>query len=546
MGTSVPVIISTASYSKPARFDLLVAGKTSSAQLKLKEDNVTIARGDYQGEMVLQAETGLVPGVYFVYWTVSGDEYPLLYETLPVLRVDVVPALVPITLQLVPELKANATSFPLWVRLPCSPATNLTVTLSSVESNVTLSPEQLSFLPGTTEASYTITTSESANVWGSVSFAVSGPDAATYWLPQSSLGFSISPRDESEPSILLTKQDDLLQPHSGKLRVSVDRVAQLFWVLQEAGLAAPSAEDLVKNGQWVMVDPERMETDLEFEGLTASSLYDWYGVLQSENGVTSAVRKNTIRTCPKVNPVQFVVELQGPTPSDVFLATEVQQWTATVLGVPECSVTIIGVSVDDPVEGTHQVTIRLDGQDTDVHQSPKETILSLSSAEYLADALSSYTVSSFASSWTELSTSAPRWSEPPHLFNGNSSMVQVILAPGVDGFIYVSVYEKNATFPNAKDVKWGRTRTREKALYSAWQQAFAGQVAVVSLSDLPPSSDFVVYAVLQNSRTDSEELTGPFPLTVPQTIFSYLNEVSEINTATLIAVLLPALALSLI
>ena len=544
-GTSTPVAISTAGYFWPARYSLTIGGATSSAQLKLSASNITIAQGETQGQFVLSAGITLGAGTYFVYWKVSGDDDVLRYERLPTLKVNVVQGLVAVNAQPIPQLQANSTSFPFTLSLDHSPEANLTVTLTPSE-NVTVSPATLDFAPGETTKTYTVSTAaESAGFWGSVDFVLSGTDAAVYWLPVNVLSFSIRTLSNSEPTFKSAKMTRPKQTHSMTMEVKSDIPAYLYTLYQESGLAPPTVADLLASPLVDITSPADCSVSRTYSGLSPNTRYDWYGVLVAENKMESDIKKVTFSTARRENAVDFTIEIQGPNPSNLYLLTTFQPWVGSVLSIPECWLQMLDVARDTPVEGQHRVSLRLCSQDNEERMSPLEMVRALGSSDYLTNALADYTVTSFAADLREYTVDLPNWEVYPRLFNGNSSMVQAVLTPGVDGVVYAAAYVKGMR-PSASDVKWGRTSRRDPAEYSAWQEVKAGQTTVLSLAGLQPSPNHVVYFVLQNQRTDEEEMTIPFPLAIHDFAYSYLNDVSEVDMASALVAVSAVLGLSLL
>ena len=541
VGTSRYISVATAGYFYPAREDLKVRGKTSSVLLKLDKSEMTIAQGEFEGGFLLSAGVTMEPGTYFVYWTVSGDSEELRYERLPTLKVTVIPSQISVLLQPIPQLLSNSTSLPFLITLSQSPESNLTLTLTPSE-NVTVSQDTINFSVGDLSHTYTISTAEnSVGFWGSVSFALSGTDASIYWLPVSTLSFSIREPDYTEPEFVSVKVASPRQAHSVRIDVRSSLPAYLHTIIQESGLTPPSVSDLLDSDMVDVTTGKEMVVGRRYEELTAGRGYDWYGLLVSENRVESEVYKVTAYLPEKDNAVDFTISIAGPTPTDQYLVTVFQPWVASVLSVPTCWLQILSVQRDTSGSGVHTISLRLFSQTNSDRLSPLETIQSLSSPEYLSVALKEYTVTSFASEYQEYAVESPSWSEYPRLFNGNSSMVQVIFTPAVDGTVYASAYIKGIMRPSALDVKWGRTGIREPAEYAAWMEVKAGEVTVLSLSGLEPLPRYVVYLVLQGERSDEAVLTEPVPLAIPDYAYSYQNELSEDDDIASLLALFPAL-----
>jgi hypothetical protein len=544
-GTSAPISISTAGYFSPARYSLTISGVTSAAQLKLSVSNITIAQGETEGEFLLSAGIGLEIGTYFVYWSVIGDKDALRYERLPTLKVTVVSGQVAVNVQPIPQLQAKSTSLPFSIMLDQSPDSNLTVTITASD-NATVSPASLNFAAGETVKSYTISpAAESSGFWGSVDFALSGSNAGIFWLPMNRLSFSIRDTDTTGPTFKSAEMTRPKQTHSMTMVVKSDVPAYLYSIIQETGLAPPAVSALLASPLVDITDPMDFSVSRTYSQLSPNTGYDWYGVLVAENKMESSVKRVKFFTGTREKAVDFTIEIQGQAPSDLYLLTTFQPWVGTVLSVPTCWLQIVGVERNTPTEGNHRVSMRLSSQNNEERMSPLENVQALASAEYLSIALADYTVISFAADCKVYRVEGPYWADYPRLFNGNSSMVQAVFTPGVDGMVYAAAYVKGEMLPTGLDVKWGRTIRRDPAEYSAWMEVKAGQVAVLRLAGLQPSPKYVVYFVLQNKRTDEVELTDPFQLSIPDYAYSYLNDISEVDTASSLAVLSALIGLSL-
>lgn len=260
LGTSIDSISANTPSGAQTIFSIL--GEISDSNCEIFPNPVKFQVRDFFQYFSISCNSFAIVGEQYIRWEFEGD-WPTGYWS-PIQRtyfniIDSNNDL--ISISDIGEVPLGGQTLPIPITLTHSPESALVIriyTVGTLPTNVTISPEILTFTRGVTELTFRVIISEiTIGLSGKLYFTKSGADSEFYTMERTILSYDIGPKDTVIPVVVEYKTLEVNRIDAS-FSLTVDEPCSVYWMVGRYGTRPPSIDEAISGA---LVDIEGLHDE---------------------------------------------------------------------------------------------------------------------------------------------------------------------------------------------------------------------------------------------------------------------------------------------
>ena len=517
-GVIIPWTIQTPSKFTPAKValsftPLVVARDGVTTGFTITPEIVTIAAGEWQGNMVLTVDSALTYGDFWIVWQLTSDstEYVPPLNTLVTVSVE---KKYMILMDSISTLFLGAPSVPINVVLPEAAAqTAIGVALTP---STGISAAGFCLDAGVYSGSFTVSTSaDLTETVGTIGVALDCTNAGSFYLASSAvLGFDLTNIDDDTPGLGSFVINSPKSRHGADMSIQVTESSYFYYTYGARGLAAQDNSTLINgytegtSGYHMLPIGSSLTTDFTISALTAESDYILYGILADLTGKqmesTFIIEFNTAEY---YDSVYITTRFLDPEPTYQQLTYSIIQVLQSILGVGQGRIVYQEPATGDGESrrlATTTATYLFYNDPTSSLPSPSDLVNSFAFVDELVTQFAAIELNydptyNLAGSMTVFPNVRPTWTIQP-VVEAQSTSISISLTTSTTGTLYAElVSDEVNVLPSSRQVTELTDAFGAPVAITYTAEVTGGVAVSFVIEGLSPASSYILLISAKNN-----------------------------------------------